>query len=197
LKERAELSNLDGFIDFLGKIQPLSAKAQHAILSLHSLVPINKNKNLQEIGQKCRTIYFVKEGLARIYYLKDGNEVTEYFAFENDLIIRAESLFTEKPSNKAIQALENTVFIGIPAEPLFSLFDQFPEIERLFRKIIEQAYVHTVNRMEAIQFHSAEERYAQLLAENPKLIQQIPLKYIASYLGITQVSLSRIRATVR
>lgn len=191
------MTELGGFVNFLNKIQPLSPKAEEAILSLCSLVPIGKNQNLQEIGQKCRTIYFVKEGLARIYYLKDGIEVTEYFAFENDLIIRAESLFRDKPSAKAIQALENTVFIGIPSEALFSLFDQYPDIERLFRKIIEQAYVHTVNRMEAIQFHSAEERYAQLLEEKPSLIQRISLKHIASYLGITQVSLSRIRAAFR
>lgn len=191
------MNDLKGFLNFLDKIQHLSPEGQDAILSLCSLVPVAKNQNLQEIGQKCRTIYFVKEGLARIFYLKDGIEVTEYFAFENDLIIRAESLFKDKPSTKAIQALENTIFIGFPAEQLFSLFDQFSEIERLFRKIIEQAYVNTVIRMEAIQFHSAEERYAQLLAEKPNLIQRISLKHIASYLGITQVSLSRIRASVR
>jgi CRP-like cAMP-binding protein len=191
------MTDLAGFINFLNKIHPLSSKAEDAILSLCSLVPIAKNQNLQEIGQKCRTIYFVKEGLARIFYLKDGIEVTEYFAFENDLIIRAESLFKDKPSAKAIQALEQTVFIGIPSEALFSLFDQYSDIERLFRKIIEQAYVLTVNRMEAIQFHTAEERYAQLLDEKPSLIQRISLKHIASYLGITQVSLSRIRASLR
>ncbi|WP_035454822.1 Crp/Fnr family transcriptional regulator [Algoriphagus terrigena] len=188
---------LAGFLDVLYQIQPLSTEAVDAVLSLCSLIPIRKNQNLQEIGRRCKTIYFVKEGLARIFYLKDGVEVTEYFAFENDLIIRAESLFTGKPSKKAIQALENTVFIGIPAEPLFSLFDQSPEIERLFRKVIEQAYVATVHRMETIQFHSAEERYAQLLDEKPDFIKRISLKHIASYLGITQVSLSRIRAAVR
>lgn len=191
------MTDLDSFLNFLNQIQSLSSKSREAVLSLCSLISIGKNQNLQEIGQKCRTIYFVKEGLARIYYLKDGIEVTEYFAFENDLIIRAESLFRDKPSSKAIQALENTIFIGIPADELFSLFDQFSDIERLFRKIIEQAYVHTVNRIETIQFHSAEERYAQLLEEKPSLIQRIPLKHIASYLGITQVSLSRIRASLR
>ena len=191
------MSNLDGFLNFLEEIQHLSPESREAILSICSLVPIAKNQNLQEIGQTCRTIYFVKEGLARIFYLKDGIEVTEYFAFENDLIVRAESLFTGKPSMKAIQALEATIFIGIPSDALFSLFDKHPDVERLFRKIIEQAYVHTVNRLEAIQFHSAEERYAQLLTEKPNLIQRISLKNIASYLGITQVSLSRIRAAVR
>ncbi|RIW12396.1 Crp/Fnr family transcriptional regulator [Algoriphagus lacus] len=190
-------AELVSFLSFLQKIQPLTPSALEAIYSLCSLIAVRKNQNLQEIGMRCKTIYFVKEGLARIFYLKGGNEVTEYFAFENDLIIRAESLFTGKPSLKAIQALEDTVFIGIPADQLFSLFDTFPQIERLFRKIIEQAYVHTVNRMETIQFHSAEERYAQLVEEKPNLIQRIPLKYIASYLGITQVSLSRIRASIR
>lgn len=190
-------AELESFLSFLQKINPLSSEAVDAVLLLCSLIPIRKNQNLQEIGQRCKTIYFVKEGLARIFYLKDSNEVTEYFAFENDLIIRAESLFTGKPSLKAIQALEDTVFIGIPADRLFALFDVFPETERLFRKIIEQAYVATVNRMEAIQFHPAEERYAQLLEEKPTLITRIPLKHIASYLGITQVSLSRIRAAIR
>lgn len=190
-------AELESFLSFLQKINPLSSEAVDAVLLLCSLIPIRKNQNLQEIGQRCKTIYFVKEGLARIFYLKDSNEVTEYFAFENDLIIRAESLFTGKPSLKAIQALEDTVFIGIPADQLFALFDVFPETERLFRKIIEQAYVATVNRMEAIQFHPAEERYAQLLEEKPALITRIPLKHIASYLGITQVSLSRIRAAIR
>lgn len=190
-------TELDSFLVFLKKTHPLSQKSLEAILTICSLIPVRKNQNLQEIGQRCRTIYFVKEGVARIYYLKDENEVTEYFAFENDLIVRAESLFTGKPSMKAIQALEETVFIGIPAEQLFSLFDQFPEIERLFRKVIEQAYVNTVNRMESIQFHSAEERYNQLLNERPDLVRRISLKHIASYLGITQVSLSRIRAAIR
>ncbi len=191
------MSDLDSFLNFLDEIQPLSPQSKEAMLSLCSLVSVGKNQNLQDIGQRCRTIYFVKEGLARIFYLKDGTEVTEYFAFENDLIIRAESLFTGKPSKKAIQALENTVFISIPSDALFQLFDQKPEIERLFRKIIEQAYVATVHRMEAIQFQTAEERYVLLLEEKPDLVNRIPLKHIASYLGITQVSLSRIRGLMR
>ena len=76
---------------------------------------------------------------------------------------------------------------------LFKLYDKFPEIERLFRLIFESAYVGTVDRIEGIQFHSAEERYNALMKEAPDVLKRVPLKYIASYLGITQVSLSRIR----
>ena len=87
--------------------------------------------------------------------------------------------------------------IAINATQLFKLYDTFPDIERLFRRIFEAAYVDTVNRVESIQFHSAEERYRTLLNETPNILQRVPLKHIASYLGITQVSLSRIRAAIK
>ena len=68
------------------------------------------------------------------------------------------------------------------------------DLERLFRKIIESSYVNTVNRIESLQFHTADERYLDLLKEHKDVLKRVPLKYIASYLGITPVSLSRIRA---
>lgn len=185
--------NLQSLFAYFQEVYPAKPSSLHAIEEISSVISVKKNQDLQPIGATCKTIYFVKNGLARIYYYKDGNEVTEYFAFENDLIIRAESLFTGKPSQKAIQAVEDTEFIGISSDLLFSLFDQFPDLERLFRKITEAAYVNTLNRIEAIQFHTAEERYHKLLEEKPQFIHRIPLKHIASYLGITQVSLSRIR----
>lgn len=188
---------IQSLFDYFNSIQLISPEAEKNLKSIAFELDTNKNKHVQEIGQTCRTYYFVTSGLARIYYLKDGIDVTEYFAFENDMIIRAESLFTGKPSIKAIQALENTHLIGIPASSLEELFDPFPEIERLFRKILEASFVAYVNRMETIQFHTAEERYNQLMYDYPQLIKRISLKHIASYLGITQVSLSRIRSSVR
>lgn len=174
-------------------VHPISWEAFEAIAEISTIVNIKKGKDLQLIGHTCRTIYFINQGAARIYYYKDQNDITESFAFEGDIIARVESLFTGNPSKKAIQALEDTEVVAIQATPLFRLYDRFTEIERLFRKIFELAYVDTVNRMESIQFHSAEERYTDLLNSAPLLVQRIPLKHVASYLGITQVSLSRIR----
>lgn len=179
---------------YFKKFNPLSKEAENAIAEICSIVSIKKNKDLQPIGHTCKTIYFIKKGVARIYYLKDGIDITEGFFFENSIIARVESLFTGKPSRKAIQILEDAEIIAINANQLFNLYNNFPEIERLFRKIFEAAYVDTVNRIEGIQFHTAEERYKALLAEAPEVLMRIPLKYIASYLGITQVSLSRIRS---
>lgn len=136
----------------------------------------------------------MKKGLARIYYFKKATDITESFSFENNIVVRYESLFTGRPSKKAIQVLEDSELIAIRSTELFGLFDKHPDIERLFRKIFEAALVEQVNRIESIQFHTAEERYNSLIKEAPDVIKRVPLKHIASYLGITPVSLSRIRA---
>ena len=179
---------------YFTKYNPLSKEAENAIIEISSIVVIKKNKDLQPIGHTCKTIYFINKGIARIYYFKDDLDITESFSFENNIIARVESLFTGKPSRKAIQILEDAEVVAINSNQLFKLYDSFPEIERLFRKIFEAAYVDTVNRIEGIQFHSAEERYKALINEAPNVLQRVPLKHVASYLGITQVSLSRIRA---
>ncbi len=179
--------------EYFKRFSPLSQEAKEAIEAISTVLQIQKNKDLQAIGQHCKTIYFINKGIARIYYYKDGIDITESFAIENNIIARVESLFTGKPSRKGIQVLEDTEVIAIDAGRLFRLYDTYPEIERLFRKIFEAAHVDTINRIEGIQFHTAEERYKALLEEAPTIIQRVPLKYIASYLGITQVSLSRIR----
>ena len=185
---------MQAVLEYFNRIQPLNAEAEKALLDISTEVKIPKNRELQPIGHTCKTIYFIKRGLARIYYLKDGTDITESFAFENQLIARMESLFTGRPSRKAIQVLEDSELVAINATSLFKYYDQFPVIERLFRKIFETAYVEVINRVESIQFHTAEQRYHSLLEQAPDIIRRVPLKYIASYLGITQQSLSRIRA---
>ncbi len=182
--------------NYFNKFITLSPDSQKAITNLCTTILVEKNEILQPIGHTCKTIYFLKSGIARIYYYKDGTDITESFSFEGHIIARVESLLTGKPSQKAIQILENSEIIAINATQLFKLYDNNPQIERLFRLIFESAYVDTINRIESIQFHSAEERYLTLIKETD-IVQKIPLKHIASYLGITQVSLSRIRASIK
>lgn len=185
---------MTSLFQYFKKFNALSKESEKAIAEICGIVHIKKGKDLQPIGHTCKTIYFINKGIARIYYLNDGIDITEGFFFENSIIARVESLFTGKPSRKAIQILEDAEIIAINANLLFKLYDSFPEIERLFRKIFEAAYVDTVIRIEGMQFHPAEERYKALLAEAPDVLLNVPLKYVASYLGITQVSLSRIRS---
>lgn len=188
------LLTMESLLAYFRKYNKLSEEAEKAILGISKNVTVKKNDDLQSIDHTCRTIYFLKKGVARIYYFKDHLDITESFSFENSIVIRYESLFTGKPSNKGIQVLEDSEFIAINSTELFKLYNRHNEIERLFRIIFEEALVETVNRVESIQFHSAEERYNALIKEAPDVLKRVPLKYIASYLGITPVSLSRIRA---
>lgn len=182
------------FIQTLCTIQTLSAVAIEAIENICVEVAFKKNEVVQPIGHSCKTIYFIQSGALRIFYFKDGIDITESFEFEQAIVARAESLFSGRPSQKGIQALEDTQLIAINSNALFKMYDTHHDLERLFRKVFEQAYVKTINRLESLQFYTAEQRYANLLKEHPDVLLRVPLKYIASFLGITQVSLSRIRA---
>lgn len=179
---------------YIRTIHSIPEQDINALETMSSHVSIRKNADLQPFGHTCRTIYFIVKGALRIYYYKDGVDITESFEFENSIVARVESLFSGRPSRKAIQAIEDTELIAINAVQLFAMYDTHPGLERLFRKIFEEAYVKSVNRIESLQFHTAEERYHNLLTEHPDVLLRVPLKHIASYLGITQVSLSRIRA---
>lgn len=181
-------------IDFLRGYNPFDTEVAEALEKICGEGEIAKGRDLQPIGHTCRTIYINVKGLLRIYYLKDGNDITESFELAPSVVARVESLFSGRASRKGIQAVENTTYVAISAPQLFTLYDRLPALERLFRKVFEDGYVKTVNRLESLQFHTAEERYRQLMEEQPGILQRAPLKHIASYLGITQVSLSRIRA---
>ena len=181
--------------ELFDSIHKISDEAVNDLKQIISAKTYQKNEVIQKIGSTCSTVYFVDKGSARIFYLKDGNDITEHFAFQNELIIRAESLFLGNPTSKGIQAIDETNIIGIDSESLFRLYDKHHDIERLFRLIIEKEYVNTVKRVESLQFKTAKERYIELL-ETTDYVQKIPLKYISTYLGITPVSLSRIRADV-
>ena len=181
---------------FFQEFLPLSENGRLALDQLLREEVYRKNDLIQQPGARCRNIYYISEGLARIFYYKDGEDITEHFSFSGNIIVRAESLFTGKHTTKGIQALENTKVVAISAEQLFSLYDQHHEIERLFRLIFEKEHVNTIRRVESFQLKNATERYLDLLNET-NMINQIPLRHIASYLGITQVSLSRIRASLQ
>jgi CRP-like cAMP-binding protein len=185
---------LQTLLKHIKTIHPISKEAEMALLEISKEVHFQKGTDVQLIGHTCKTIYFVKEGCVRIYYFKEDIDITESFEFENAFVARAESLFTGKPSLKAIQTIEDSLLIAIDSNKLFQLFDTHHDLERLFRKIIEASYVNTVNRIESLQFHTADERYLDLLKEHKDVLKRVPLKYIASYLGITPVSLSRIRS---
>ena len=99
-------------------IHKISDEAVNDLKQIISAKTYQKNEVIQKIGSKCSTVYFVDKGCARIFYLKDGNDITEHFAFQNELIIRAESLFLGNPTSKGIHAIDETRINGDDSESL-------------------------------------------------------------------------------
>jgi len=180
--------------EIIDALYPLTPDAYKAFSGICIPMSIKKNMDLQAIGQTCKNIYFIEKGALRVYYFKGETDITDSLEFEGAFVSRVESLVTGEPSKKGIQALEDSDLIVINADKLYDLYNSHLEIERLFKQLFLKAFIGMLKRIESIQFHSAEVRYANFLKEYPDALKRVPLKYIASFLGITQVSLSRIRA---
>lgn len=145
-----------------------------------------------------KNLYFIKKGIVRAYsYNSDNDELTFWFGKEGQTVLSMKSYVENKPSYENIELLENSELYHLKFESLKELFETDIFIANWGRKLAEQELLKAEERFIQQQFKTATERYIQLLADNPDFIQRIQLGHIASYLGITQVSLSRIRAEIR
>jgi CRP-like cAMP-binding protein len=139
-------------------------------------------------------VFFIEKGLARIYYLKDGKDITHYFFKENSFSAPIESIFYNKPSPYGLELLEPSVVRTKNYADLQKYIDNSSAVERLIRILLLDALSEFSDRLQAIQFQSAQERYSTMLEKYPNIFSRAPLGHIASYIGITQETLSRIRA---
>ena len=152
-----------------------------------------KNEYLLTEGMPCRHLYFLETGALRGYYTLDGKEITYWFGFENAFVTSVHSFITGAPAVESIQLIEGSVLWAISKSALTGLYEKYHEIERLVRIIYEIYYIKLQERFVNAQFKSATERYENLLKQTPHILERVPLGYIASYLGISQETLSRIR----
>ena len=143
-------------------------------------------------GSIADKIYLVKKGALRSYYLKDGNEVTTWFTFENEFSTSFYSLLSKSPSREVIELLEDSILYELSFSELDRLTNLHPAINHLYRKVLELNFIKQEKKL-GEKFGSATEKYEDLIAHYPQILQRIPLGYVASYLDITQSTLSRIR----
>lgn len=155
---------------------------------------MNKNEYLVKEGNVCRHLYFLQQGALRGYYNLDGKEITHWFAFEQDFVTSFHSFITRQPAVENIQLIEGSILWSITKEKLTRLLNEYHEIERLVRIAYENYYIRLEERYVNAQFKTATERYQELLLQSPHIIERVPLGAIASYLGISQETLSRIRS---
>jgi CRP-like cAMP-binding protein len=185
---------LKPLFDHIKTFLSLSKGAEEALSLKLQRIEIKKGDFLIRENAICQHLYFLESGCIRAYYYLDSKEVTHWFGFENDFVTSFHSFITRKPSLENIQVLEDAVLWSIGKDSLELLYNEFPEIERLGRKACEQYYIRLEDRYVSSQFKTASDRYLELIETKAEFLQRIPLGYIASYLGISQETLSRIRA---
>lgn len=162
------------------------------------LVPLEVEKNgfILKKGQICKGIYFLEEGVVRTFYPKEGKEISLSFNFENDFLREIESLTNNEASKKYIQAIEKSRLILLAKDKLISLYQHSPVFQELGRKILEQSTITEQKYSMLLAALPPKERYEHILEKYPELIQRVPLQHLASYLGISRESLSRIRKRI-
>lgn len=181
----------------LDEIHPLSELSKLKLRECFTEVNFLKGHILLKADKIESKIYFIKKGIARAYANSLDNEITFWFGKEGDAIISMKSYVANQKGYEDIELLEDCELFELKTAQLQKLFDEDISIANWGRKFAEKELVKTEERLISRQFRTASERYIDLLKINPDLIQRVQLGHIASYLGITQVSLSRIRAEIK
>ena len=142
----------------------------------------------------CNHLYFIKSGCLRGFHYHNGKEITAWFGFENDFATSTYSFVSRKPAIEIIEAIEDSSILEISYSDLQNIYKKYPEFNIIGRLLTEKYYIGLMERTLHLQYNSAKENYELLIENHPHIIKRISLGYIASYLGISQETLSRIRA---
>jgi CRP-like cAMP-binding protein len=181
------------FIDHFATNQQLTDKTKSEICSHLSILNLDKKHILIKQNQRHDFAYFVIKGAVRSYYLKDGIEVNTWFALENDMVGSLHN-FRNNPSRETIELIENSTLISINLKQIKPLMFSNIQIANFINAIIEDYALFLEDKIYFSKMMSSIDRYLILLDKEPQLFQRVPLTYIASYLGISRETLSRLRA---
>jgi CRP-like cAMP-binding protein len=181
---------------FISNYANINQEQLDAIAAKFRQRTINKNELLLQQGSVCRDLIFVQDGCLRLYYLADDVEISVWFAFKHSSAIELHSFISGEPSDYFLQAIEESTIWYLPKSELIKLYIEYPVMQEVMRKFGEDVILNLLERFTALQRKSAEQRYLDLL-KKPAFMQKIPQKYLASFIGVTPTSLSRIRKNIR
>lgn len=151
-----------------------------------------KTTLLQE-GQISRTMFFIEKGCLRTWVNNDGKEITTQFFFESDSVSSIESFRTNQPSLYTIESLETCILQTISQKDFQNIIENVPELKKQLEEHLFKRLFQSQQLLYSFLKNNPQKRYEELIEQHPHIIQRVPQHYIASYLGITSVSLSRIR----
>ena len=185
---------LDHFSEYFELLQKKAPKAYIAFSQMLKKTELSKDEYLIKLDEINRNIYFLKTGIFRHYRIASkGDEINIYFSFEGDVIMVTECTVLEMPSTEAVIALEDCELLYISRPDLIELTKSHHAIETLFREMLELQMIAMGRRQFRLQTYSAKQQYAYLMEQQAHYLQKIPQNHLASFLGITKETLSRIK----
>lgn len=178
---------------FFNQIHPLPIAALDLLDRSTYVMQVPKGELIFKAGSTGDLLYFIVKGAVRGFLVEDGKEITTWINEENEVIGTIRNLGLSRPSEEMVQAIEYCELIAIPYNTIEDLYRQYVEANIVGRIILEESYRDAEERAYISRIHSAEKKYKRLLDTRPNLCNRVPLKHIASYLGMTIETLSRIR----
>jgi len=188
---------MESLINFLLQFGSLNEQQIDLIKENVQLLDLEREEYFSEAGKIAKQVAFVKEGILRVcYYNKDGEEITRYFVEENNFAVDLNSFQSRIPSSEYIQAIVPTKLYIFSLESLQTLSNTIIIWDSIIAKITSKALMEKVNRISPMLAEDAKTRYLEFFKRFPNLVNRIPLNYLASYIGVTKHSLSRIRKEI-
>lgn len=185
---------VEKLIEKLNSLSPLNEALSDKIRTLAKINTFNTGELILREGQVCNRACLVVKGLTRSYYLNDGMDITSRFMEEGFIVTSWPSYYTQKPGNEFIEAIEPTTMACLNYSDIQQLYIDFPEFNINGRRQTEYAFYLAEQRTLLLRKHTAEEKYKYFLNHHPTLMQRVSLKHIATYLGMSEETLSRVRS---
>ncbi|WPR75581.1 Crp/Fnr family transcriptional regulator [Algoriphagus sp. NG3] len=187
---------MENFLPLFNKFPTTSAQAKAAFARYLEEFVVEKGFLLEKEGQVSKYLYFVAEGSARSYYIRENRDITVSFTLDEEFVTAMHSFITRKPSYENIETMERSRVFKISHDDLEASFIEFPELEHAYRMILEQYYIVLEEHQIFNKFKTARERYLELMQYRPKVIHKASVGQIASFLDMNIETLSRIRAKI-
>lgn len=181
-------------LDYFNSITPLSPGLVHEIEHHAVIKEYKKGEFILKAGKVSNHTYWILKGLVRSYYLRDGEEISTKFLWDGAPITSTYSYYGRKPGNENYVTLEDTVLASIHYDQMQYLYKTYPEFNVVGRVITERYLYMLEIEVYNLRKQKAEDRYKFIVKHIPQLLQRVPLKHLATYLGVNLETLSRIRA---
>jgi len=189
------MTNKIELANFIKKNIDIDDEDLKIVLSYFKTTQKNKNDILLSNGKNSKVSYFVKKGCLRLFYIDNhGRDITRYIAFENQFATELVSFITNQPAQESIQVIENSELLYITHKDFRHLIKTIPKWKDFYSIYLEKAYVNNSKRLISFTTLDASERYKQLFEINPNIVKRLPNKIVASYINISQETLSRIKS---